>query len=266
MPCVTRLPDSLPRCFLLLQAYLQRAKLPISDYINDTKTVIDQVPRLLAAMQYIALQDETSAYNFDLMCQISRVRQIISTRTIVDDDPLCFLPGFSPDIVQSLISAAKIRKMKRPSMWSLRSMPRNQAAEFLNQLLKRERRANVDRMVTSVFSLPFFSIIDDIKVTKDVDKTTMRSVGKLQISIAIDGGESHAGAPDMTVALVLGTPHTKTLLAHRSVRFHRSSSKKEVELQFAWSADFASRGHIILRLFLEECRGLDGEIMIPLGK
>lgn len=265
LPFFTCLTDSISRCFLLLQAHLQRAKLPISDYINDTKTVIDQVPRLLAAMQYIALQDETAAYSFDLICQFSRVRQIIATRTVIGDDPLCFLPGFSPDIVQRLMSAAEIRKVQRPSIWSLRSMPRNDAAEFLNQLFTGERRPNVDRMVKSVFSLPFFSIVDDIKVTQTVEKTTMKYVGKLQISIAIDCGESHVGAPDMTVALVLGTPDTKTLLAYRSIRFHRSSSKKEVELQFEGSADLAGRGYIVLRLFLEECRGLDGEIMIPLG-
>jgi hypothetical protein len=106
-------------------------------------------------------------------------------------------------------------------------MPRNQAAEFLNQLLKEN-----EGQTLTAWLLQFFLCLSSrssmtSKVTKDVDKTTMRSVGKLQFSIAIDGGESHTGAPDMTVALVLGTPHTKTLLAHRSVRFHRSSSKKE---------------------------------------
>jgi hypothetical protein len=62
---------------------LEHAKLPISDYVNDTKTVIDQIPRLLAAMQYIALQETTAAGSFDLACQFSRVRQIVETRTMV---------------------------------------------------------------------------------------------------------------------------------------------------------------------------------------
>lgn len=71
------------RCFLLVQAYLEHTKLPISDYVNDTKTVIDQIPRLLAAMQYIALQETTAAGSFELACQFSRVRQILETRTMV---------------------------------------------------------------------------------------------------------------------------------------------------------------------------------------
>lgn len=62
---------------------MEHAKLPISDYVNDTKTVMDQIPRLLAAMQYIALQDTTAAGSFELACQFSRVRQFVETRTMV---------------------------------------------------------------------------------------------------------------------------------------------------------------------------------------
>lgn len=60
-----------------------RAKLPISDYINDTKTVLDQVPRLLASMQYIAAADWNAEGSFDLMCQFSRAKQLLHTRTTV---------------------------------------------------------------------------------------------------------------------------------------------------------------------------------------
>jgi replicative superfamily II helicase len=44
------------KAFLLLHAFLRKAKLPISDYINDTKTVFDQVPRVLNAMIDIAAE------------------------------------------------------------------------------------------------------------------------------------------------------------------------------------------------------------------
>jgi hypothetical protein len=68
------------RCFLLLQAHLEHAKLPISDYVNDTKSVLDQVPRLLAAMQFIAEQDGTVVGSFEALCQFSRTRQLLETR------------------------------------------------------------------------------------------------------------------------------------------------------------------------------------------
>ena len=71
------------RCFLLLQAHLERAKLPISDYINDTKSVIENVPRLLAAMQFIAMDDRTAAGALDLICQFARAKQYLTTKSLV---------------------------------------------------------------------------------------------------------------------------------------------------------------------------------------
>ncbi len=44
------------KAFLLLYAFLRKARLPISDYINDTKSVFDQVPRVLNAMIDIAAE------------------------------------------------------------------------------------------------------------------------------------------------------------------------------------------------------------------
>lgn len=71
------------RTFLLIQAYLERTRLPISDYVNDTKSVVDNVPRLLAAMQFIAMEDPTKMGSFELVCQFSRIRQLLETRSMV---------------------------------------------------------------------------------------------------------------------------------------------------------------------------------------
>jgi activating signal cointegrator complex subunit 3 len=75
--------DPHTKCFLLLQAHLERARLPVSDYVNDTKSVIENVPRLLAAMHYIALQDATTSGSFELITQFSRTRQLLETRSTV---------------------------------------------------------------------------------------------------------------------------------------------------------------------------------------
>ena len=76
--------DPHTKCFLLLQAYLEHAELPISDYVNDTNSVIDNIPRLLAAMLSIALNDPNVGVGaFDLVCQIYRTRQVINCRTTV---------------------------------------------------------------------------------------------------------------------------------------------------------------------------------------
>ena len=45
------------KAYLLLQAHFFCIPLPISDYINDTKTVLDNVPRVLNALMDIAIED-----------------------------------------------------------------------------------------------------------------------------------------------------------------------------------------------------------------
>jgi activating signal cointegrator complex subunit 3 len=50
--------DPHTKCFLLLQAYLEHASLPISDYVNDTKTVTENIPRLLAAFHCSPPRDD----------------------------------------------------------------------------------------------------------------------------------------------------------------------------------------------------------------
>jgi activating signal cointegrator complex subunit 3 len=67
------------KCFLLLQAFIFKAKLPISDYINDMRTVVDQIPRLLAAMQFIALDNKEAAGSFAMFSYFPLVRRIFST-------------------------------------------------------------------------------------------------------------------------------------------------------------------------------------------
>jgi len=70
--------DPHTKCFLLLQAFCFKTNLPISDYINDMRSVVEQIPRLLAAMQYVALEDKASAGSFDLFSCFPIVRQLFS--------------------------------------------------------------------------------------------------------------------------------------------------------------------------------------------
>merc|ERR1711871_1745695 len=50
------LDDPHTKCFLLLQASMKRISLPIQDYVNDTKSVTDQAPRIISAMADVARQ------------------------------------------------------------------------------------------------------------------------------------------------------------------------------------------------------------------
>ncbi len=62
---------------------MENADLPISDFVNDTKTVMDSVPRLLAAMQFLASNEFQDEGFFEVACQIVRARQLVATKTSV---------------------------------------------------------------------------------------------------------------------------------------------------------------------------------------
>lgn len=64
---------------VFIQAFIFKGKLPISDYINDMRSVVDQIPRLLAAMEYIAQEDKGSAGSFEMFNSFSIVRRIFQT-------------------------------------------------------------------------------------------------------------------------------------------------------------------------------------------
>lgn len=46
--------DPHTKAFLLFQAHYECADLPIADYVNDTKSVLEQAPRVVNAMVDIA--------------------------------------------------------------------------------------------------------------------------------------------------------------------------------------------------------------------
>lgn len=260
------------RCFLLLQAYLEDAKLPISDYVNDTKTVIDQIPRLLAAMQYIAIQETTAAGSFELACQFSRVRQILETRIKIDEDPWNQLSGVSHKALRHMKKSAQSKKMAMPLLREVRAMHRDEAAKTLKEIVGKHGSMNVDRVLDAVYDLPLITVAN-MKLSQQVDKTTGTTTGTLSLEVLIshEDHDSHRGhkSEPLTVALLLGTPQRRTLLTYQSIGVGRSGAvKKPVSLTFDWNNANAdggeSGGNVILRLLLEDVRGFDSEIVVPL--
>ena len=75
------------KAFLLLQAFVFKSKLPISDYINDMRSVVEQIPRLLAAMLFVALDDKASAGNFEMFSCFPLVRRILDTGIMIGAKP-----------------------------------------------------------------------------------------------------------------------------------------------------------------------------------
>ena len=103
------------KCFLLLQAHIFKSKLPISDYINDMRSVVEQIPRLLAAMQFIAEDERTSAGGFDMFSCYPLVRRVFSTGIMIGTE-------FSSSINTPSVKVININIEKRSGIVSNRCL------------------------------------------------------------------------------------------------------------------------------------------------
>ncbi len=91
----TGLMDGLPmwdphvKSFLLLQAFMSRIDLPISDYVGDQTSVLDQGIRIIQA----GIDVMTELNRFDAVVQMVRLLQCIKSARWPEDYPLSILPG-----------------------------------------------------------------------------------------------------------------------------------------------------------------------------
>jgi hypothetical protein len=188
-------------------------------------------------------------------------------------DPLLQLPGINNDFVNRLIQGSKSRKDSLDSFRALRSLPRDDAATLLKQLSKCEGGGPVQPILDSLFSTPLIAV-EDLQVTHEVHKATGKSVGTLKVTLDIQRGNNHTGKNgddrSLSLSLVLGSFNNRALLGHSVLQIARNgkwSVTKEIE--FDWSAANADGGEgggsMILRLILEEVRGLDSELIVGLG-
>lgn len=85
------------KAFLLLQAHFEHAPLPITDYINDTKSVLDQAPRILNAMVDIAADEGMLGAAITTMevSQVSR-RDCTAVSICVAGGPAQLSPTYIP--------------------------------------------------------------------------------------------------------------------------------------------------------------------------
>ena len=89
------LMDNLPmwdphvKAFLLLQAFMSRIDLPISDYVGDQISVLDQGIRIIQA----GIDLMTELNRFDAVVQMVRLLQCMKSARWPEDYPLSILPG-----------------------------------------------------------------------------------------------------------------------------------------------------------------------------
>eukprot|EP01035_Chromulina_nebulosa_P026895 gene26895-35279_t len=84
--------DPHAKTLLLLLAHCCRLALPISDYVNDTKSVLDQLPRILNACIDIAAEDEGRV---DLVLALMDIAKLIAQGLYLHDSELQQLPDLT---------------------------------------------------------------------------------------------------------------------------------------------------------------------------
>eukprot|EP00533_Pseudo-nitzschia_delicatissima_P004937 CAMPEP_0116093678 /NCGR_PEP_ID=MMETSP0327-20121206/8726_1 /TAXON_ID=44447 /ORGANISM="Pseudo-nitzschia delicatissima, Strain B596" /LENGTH=2143 /DNA_ID=CAMNT_0003585231 /DNA_START=152 /DNA_END=6583 /DNA_ORIENTATION=- len=267
--------DSHTKGFLLLQAYLERAKLPISDYINDSKTVMDSVPRLLAAMQFIASREGLNG-SFDVLSQLVRAKQLISARTTLKSNPGAQLAGVNDSSFKILVNKLNAQKKgqgnedkgNENSLWNLRNLPRNAVSEALKKCRKGTFRAPFQKILNSLYAMPLISLKEG-KVYHEIDKVTGKSLGTLKITLSIEREKPQRDG-FATLSLIVGTFDNQKLLACTDIPVSRNGSwTVEKQLHFDWKLANAEGGEdggqIVVRLILDSVRGLDSEIVFPIA-
>jgi len=247
--------DPHTKAFLLVQAFLQKLKLPISDFVNDSKTVLDQLPRLLAAMQNILSSDLPAlAGSFEVASHCFRVRQYLSTRTVPSDKPILQIPGLN----KALKKTAGGKTLR-----SLRATNRSEAKTAFNGA------QNLDKMLQTLYKIPLVTI-SKAEVTMIQEKTVEKKLsGQVSVELNVECAvvdERNSVAFEILVGtlqsrILLGTGHVELLPKKKSVVVKRS-------MLFDWERANADGGEeggsIILRVVLDNTRGFDLQKKVPL--
>lgn len=258
--------------FLLIQAYLEHARLPISDYVNDTKSVVENIPRLLAALTHVASEQSTAAGSFEVLTQLSRTRQLFDARARVDDDPLLQLPGIN---AQSLKLLGNGGKSNLKTLLALRALERNAASSLIKDLVQGNgrKKGSYKDVLDALYNLPLIRL-KETSIRIETEKASDKSIGILKIDLEVERQKSISlrkknDDSSVLLTLLLGTMQQGFLLARETVRiskFNTFSIRRE--LTFDWASANADAGEdkgcVVLRLMIDEIRGLDSEIFLPL--
>ena len=269
--------DPHTKAFILVQAHLEYTKLPISDYLNDTKSVIENLPRILAAMSYIAAAECDVEGSFELLTQFSRIRQLLKARCKVDVDPLQQLPGFNASVMQRLQTMNQ--NSGATTLLQFRSLQRKDADQQIQHILQNSVRRRNDDTINKLYGFPLIAVTKST-INFELDKTTNKSIGKLILSIDINRmgppsirNNSNNGSKDdnnsITLMILLGSYHQRLLLSTSTTRISRYGTWTiQKELVFDWhkAKSDGNSNKVIVRLLLDEVRGLDWEMMICLNE
>ncbi|KAM3573234.1 hypothetical protein VYU27_004769 [Nannochloropsis oceanica] len=174
------------KAYLLLQAHFQQLALPIADYVNDTKSVLDQAPRILNAMVDISADLGLLPAALGTM----RLAQMMVQALGEDDSPLLQLPSLR-NVIGEGVKVGE-REGKRRTGEELRG--------WVMADEKRLRQLLVEKGISGV---------EAGRVAEDLRRLGVVTVKKVRILEPVDGldgkGGDGGGGSEATRPVLMGS-------------------------------------------------------------
>ena len=267
--------DPMCKAFLLIQAWLEGKgrKLPISDYINDTKTVVDQLGRLLAAMLDVCLADGEGLSNsmFDVASAILVADQCVAAR--------CFTGASCAFQQVRGIAGEKQRTFERKEVEtegflkgmgcrSLRDLKEKSLKESKDEnsfvkKVKAARAFKAGNVLSSLKGLPFVEAIRAVKkVPGGGGDPRARCFVEVEFNIvAGERGKFKTPRDEKCSAatILFGKASTRELLGIKTVQYGPKGGKKTVKIEL--SQDANDESEVVVKIMMGGVVGLDIELV-----
>ncbi|KAH9428370.1 hypothetical protein MCOR02_010924 [Pyricularia oryzae] len=157
LPIATDLFGGLPmwdphvKAFLLLQAHMSRIPLPITDYVGDQTSVLDQAIRIIQA----SIDVLTELGHLSSCLEMIKLLQCIKSARWPTDSPLAILPGLEPESLATKGNKGSV------TLGKLASLPNKQLGSAIKELGVPASQQN--KFQKAVSMLPDLSVkVEDI--------------------------------------------------------------------------------------------------------
>ena len=246
------------KAFLLFQAHFARAKLPISDYVTDLKSAIDNSVRIIQAMVDITANN---GHLFTALRIMSLLQCMVQARWW-HEHTLLQLPHINQELIRALSTECGVNHISDFANATLATLHKAEATLHKQELGLSSDHA--EEVMEAVRHLPLIEVQVAIDRIPEEDGE-VRFVVYIEL-IRLTPCHKAVVAPKFPKAkdeqfwLVLGHEPTGELIAIKRVNrlFKRSSSKLEFTWDDDWTKDTASR-HTTLQLYVvcDSYMGLD---------
>ena len=251
-----------------LQGWLGHCKMPVSDYVNDTKSVIDQMGRLLAAMAYVCSGDgeEEKFGMLDVVYAIVGARQCLKSR--------CYGGG-----EDALLCSVDVRSFQEENFQSLKVLKNEGVLDSQDTggCLRLLQRSTFEGEKSKAFARAMSkrgrggrgrSVAESLqrKCTSEVINSRFDSEGNfVELELSIEsvedgrGGSGKSGKIDeRSVVVLIGNRETRSLVGSKHFKIHSNKWRKTTQIE----VNRGGGGRLFARICHEFVRGYDYELEI----